>query len=334
LRTALLPVPLVAAAFFLTAATCNKGGSPESAAAPAPTPAAAPVASAADDSQPGTGGAGPGGDESAKTAQTLSVPGMDFSSLSSGAQRELAAVFTDEFCYCGCPHTLGQCLKEHKSCRHAKRMANIAAQDAQAGAPSVEIIQRLGKYYQSFREARRTFKVDDRMCHGAKDAKVTYVEFADFECPHCGFVRPVLEELVKKHGDKVRVCFMPYPLEGHPNAMPAAIAALVARDKGKFWEMHDQLFANQLALSVPAIKDMAANLGLNAADVQKAIDSGKYTAEINAYKEAGRNAAVNQTPTIFLNGRQYELARTVDQFDHAADDELEWISNNNAWAKD
>src|SRR5262249_37370478 len=143
LRTALLPVPLVAAAFFLTAATCNKGGSSES---PAPAPAA--PAASAEAAQPGTGGAGPG-DDQARVSQPLSAPGMALSSLSSGAQRELAAVFTDEFCYCGCPHTLGQCLKEHKSCRHAKRMANIAAQDAQAGAPSVEIIQRIGKYYQS-----------------------------------------------------------------------------------------------------------------------------------------------------------------------------------------
>jgi protein-disulfide isomerase len=328
LRTALLPVPLVAAAFLLSAATCNKGGSSES-------PASAPAAPTAEDSLPGTGGAGPGGDESSKIAQTLSVPGMDFSSLSSGAQRELAAVFTDEFCYCGCPHTLGQCLKEHKGCRHARRMANIAAQDAQAGSPSVEIIQRIGKYYQGFREARRTFKLDDRMCHGAKDAKVTYVEFADFECPYCGFVRPVMEELVKKHGDKVRVCFVPFPLEGHPHGMPAAIASLVARDKGKFWEMHDQLFANQLALSVPVIKDLAASLGVPAAEVQKALDGGgKYAAEIASFKEMGKNAGVGRTPTIFLNGRELGLAVTVEQFDHAADDELEWISSGKAWAKD
>ena len=213
-------------------------------------------------------------------------------------------------------------------------MANIAAQDAQAGAPSVEIIQQIGKYYQSFREARRTLKVDDRMCHGAKDAKVTYVEFADFECPHCGFVRPVLEELVKKHGDKIRVCFAPYPLEGHPNGVPAAIASLVARDKGKFWEMHDQLFANQLALSVPVIKDLAASLGIPAAEVQKALDSGKYAAELASYKEMGKNAGVVQTPTLFLNGHEYGLVRTLEQFDHAADDELEWLSSGNAWAKD
>jgi len=313
------------AAAFLTAATCNKGGSPE---APPAAAAASPAAPSGD----GVGGAGPG--EEARVTQALNVPGMDFSSLSSGARRELAAVLTDEFCYCGCPHTLGQCLKEHKGCRHAKRMANLAAQDAQAGAPGVEIIQRLGKYYQGFRDVRRPLKVDERMCHGARDAKVTFVEFADFECPYCGFVRPVLEDLVKKHGDKVRVCFIPYPLPVHPNGMPAAVAALVARDKGKFWEMHDQLFANQLALSVPAIKDLAAGLGVPAAEVQKAMDSGKYAAEIASFKELGKTSGVEVTPTLFLNGRVYELARTVEQMDHAADDELEWMSSNNAWAKD
>ncbi|HEY8209951.1 MAG TPA: thioredoxin domain-containing protein, partial [Myxococcaceae bacterium] len=159
-------------------------------------------------------------------------------------------------------------------------------------------------------------------------------EFADFECPYCGFVRPILEELVKKHGDKVRVCYAPYPLPNHPNGMPSAVAALVARDKGKFWEMHDRLFANQLALSVPTIKELAATLGIPAAEVQKALDSGKYAAEIASWKELGKTSGVERTPTIFLNGRVFELSPTVEQFDHAADDELEWISSPNAWAKD
>jgi len=329
LRTALLPVPLLAAVFFLAAATCTKEGNPQ--APPASPPPSGSEASAP--AQPGTGGAGPA-EDTAKIAQVLNVPGMDFSSLSSGARRELAAVFTDEFCYCGCPHTLGACLKEHKSCKHARRMANVAAQDAQAGTPGVEIIQRLGKHYQGFRDVRRPLKVDDRMCKGARDARVTLVEFADFECPYCGLVRPVLADLAKKRGDKVRVCFMPYPLPIHPNGVPAAVASLVARDKGKFWEMHDQLFANQLALSVPAIKEIAAQLGIPAAELQKALDGGKYVAEVNAFKETGKGAGVESTPTIFLNGRKYELGMTVDQLDHAADDELEWISSQNAWAKD
>jgi protein-disulfide isomerase len=326
-RTVRPPLPLLAAALLcLSAATCNKGG--EERPAPA-TPAPAPSAPA----EEGVGGGGPTPDDQGRAARTLAVPGMDFSTLSAGAQRELATVFTDEFCYCGCPHTLEQCLKAHGGCRHAKRMANLAAQMAQGGDPGVEIINALSRYYQGFREARRTLKVDERMCKGAKDAKVTVVEFADFECPACGFMRPVLESLVKEHGQKVRVCFAPFPLPSHPNGMPAAVAALAARDRGKFWEMHDLLFANQMALSPGAIKDLGAQVGVPAAEIQKAIDTGKYTQEITGWKELGKSSGVDQTPTLFLNGHPYLLGRGLDPLVHAVDDELEWQASS-GWAKD
>jgi protein-disulfide isomerase len=259
---------------------------------------------------------------------------MDFSTLSAGAQRELATVFTDEFCYCGCPHTLEQCLKAHGGCRHARRMANLAAQMAQNGDPGVEIIGTLSRHYQGFRETRRALKVDERMCKGAKDARATFVEFADFECPACGFMRPVLESLIKEHGQKVRLCYAPFPLPGHPNGMPAAVAALVARDRDKFWEMHDLLFAHQQSLSPGKIKELGAQIGIPAAEIQKAFDSGKYAEEIAGWKELGKTAGVDQTPTLFLNGHPYLLGRQLEQLAHAVDDELEWQASGGGWAKD
>lgn len=263
----------------------------------------------------------------------LQVPGMDFSSLSPNAQKELGSVLDDEFCYCGCPHTLGQCLRNHKGCQHAKKAAALAAALAAQGAESSDIIIALSKYYLSFHNPRQTFQVDDRMCQGAKDAKVTLVEFSDFECPYCGAARPVLEAFVKGHKD-VRLCYAPMPLQMHANAIPAGQAALFARDHGKFWQMHDALFENQRHLSPEAIKSLATKVGLDAAALQKVFDSGKYQDELRASQQVAREAGVDSTPTVFVNGRAMGLPPKAEFLERAVQDELEWTSHGNSWAPD
>jgi hypothetical protein len=258
---------------------------------------------------------------------------MNFSQLSEAAKTELGAVLSDEFCYCGCPHTLAQCLQSHSGCRHAKRAAALAAARAQSGAFNQDIILELSKYYQSFREARRPVKVDEKMCRPAK-GKVTVVEYSDFECPHCVAARAPLEELAKKRESSVRVCYAPFPLEGHSHAFQAATAALYARDKGKFWAMHDALFDQKAQLSVPLILELAGKVGLNAKELSKAIESGRYRQELQSWKESGKAAGVEATPSIFFSGRKYNLPIDFASLSHSLADEVEWMDNRGAWAAD
>jgi protein-disulfide isomerase len=273
--------------------------------------------------------------DSDKASQVLTgVPGLDFSSLPASAQRELASVFTDEFCYCGCPHTVGACLKTHPTCQHARRMAVLAAGEAASGLPAVEIILTLSKYYSSFREPRQNLKFDERLCTGKKEAKVTLVEFSDFECPHCAAARPILEKFAKENSSKLRLCFAPFPLPQHPNSGPAAQAALFARDHGKFWEMHDLLFENQSRLNPDQIRTLAGKLGLSSSELSRALDSNKYAEEVSAWKEAGNRAGVDATPTLYVNGRKLHLAVGPDALERTVDDELEWMANQNRWAPD
>ena len=97
--------------------------------------------------QPATLGQAAPAPEGDKASRALEgIRGLDFSSLSTSAKQELASVLSDEFCYCGCPHTLGACLKTHPTCQHARRMAVLAAAEASNGAPAVEIITHLSKY--------------------------------------------------------------------------------------------------------------------------------------------------------------------------------------------
>ena len=259
------------------------------------------------------------------------ITGLDFSKLPASSQKELATVFTDEFDWCGRPMTVAASLKSGNACKHTRRLAVLAASQAMDGSPATEIIVSLSRYNQTFSARRQAFKPDERMCQGAKDAKVTLVEFSDFECPYCAAARPMLELAIKGRKD-TRLCFQPFPLQNHPHSIPAAQAALFARDNGKFWQMHDALFDGQLSISEPMIKETAKKLGMDDKALAKAMSSGKYLDELTASKELGKTAGVDSTPSLYLNGRKLTLGISAEAIGAAIDDELEWTDGKNSWA--
>lgn len=258
------------------------------------------------------------------------VPGFDFGKLPAPARRELATVLTDEFDYCGRPLTLLASLKKGDACKHTRRLVGLAAVQAAEGAAATEIINTLSKYNLGFSKGRAPFKPDDRQCLGNKDAKVTLVEFSDFECPYCAAARPVLEDFVKGRPN-VRLCMMPFPLQQHANALYAGQAVLFARDAGKFWPVHDALFDHQLSLGEDVIKRLLTRQGLDVKAFEKAVESKKYLGELEASKEAGKKAGVESTPSLYVNGRKFQLGLSVESLSLAVDDELDWLTGNSAW---
>jgi protein-disulfide isomerase len=258
------------------------------------------------------------------------LPGFDFSKLSPAAKKELSAVLTDEFDYCGRPLTVMAALKKGNACGHTRRLVGLAAKLADEGTPSSDILLQLSRYNQAFAKSRQVFKVDDRMCAGPKESQAVIVEFSDFECPHCAAARPILKEFVKQK-TTVRLCYMPFPLQGHPYSTLAGQAALFARDQGKFWKMHDALFENQLALSEGFIKQLVAKHDLDVKAFAKAVENGQYVDELEATKEAGRLAGVEATPAVFINGRKLVLNLSIDVLGLALEDETEWLAGNRNW---
>jgi protein-disulfide isomerase len=261
------------------------------------------------------------------------VPGVDVGALPGPARATLAAVLSDEFCHCGCPHTVGQCLQTH-ACRHAGRMARFAAREAAAGASAADISLALGRHYAGYPAARARLSPDPRMCTGPADAPVTLVEFSDFECPYCALARPLLEAFAKKHADRVRFCSLPFPLASHPNAVPAGEAVLFARDQGRFWAMHDALFEHQADLGPAALPAVARGAGLDEKALGAALKAGRYREELEGFKEQGRKAGVDSTPSLFLNGRRYALPLEEAGLEQALEEELEWQANHGAWTAD
>ncbi|MEP6912763.1 MAG: thioredoxin domain-containing protein, partial [bacterium] len=149
----------------------------------------------------------------------------------------------------------------------------------------------------------QAISIDDDPVQGDANAPVTIVEFTDFQCPSCAAMHPVLDEVLKSYGNKVRLVVRDFPLAMHANARKAAEAANAAHAQGKFFEYTALLFKRQDALDVPSLKKYATETGLDRARFDQALDSGKYSAEIKHDLDDGQIYGVGSTPTVFVNGK-------------------------------
>lgn len=157
---------------------------------------------------------------------------------------------------------------------------------------------------------------------GPKNAPVSVVIFSDFQCPFCGRAVPTLKEIEKQYQGKVNLVFKHQPLPMHPNAKPAAFASMAANEQGRFWEMHDKLFANQQSLDRASLERFASELGLDMGKFKAAMDSNKYDAYVAADSAEGTRVGANGTPTFFVNGRQLVGAQPFESFKRLIDEEL------------
>jgi protein-disulfide isomerase len=159
---------------------------------------------------------------------------------------------------------------------------------------------------------------------GGKDAKVTIVEFSDFQCPFCAKGADILKEIKKRYGDKVKVAFKNFPLPFHNHAEQAAVAGLCANEQGsdKFWKMHDEMFVNQDALDAEGLKKTAKKIGLKADSFEKCLSENKHLAQVKADMEEGRKVKVKSTPTFFVNGKLINGAQPFEVFSELIDEEL------------
>ncbi len=166
--------------------------------------------------------------------------------------------------------------------------------------------------------------VGDSPFMGKADAKVTIVEFSDFQCPFCSRGSEIMSELKKKYGDKIKVVFKHYPLPFHTMAPLASEAALCAEQqkKGNFWKMHDLMFADQQNLAKPALIEKAKKVGVKEADFVKCLDSRKNKSIVDADMALGQKVGVKSTPTFFVNGKMVNGAQPVEVFSEIIDEDL------------
>ena len=152
---------------------------------------------------------------------------------------------------------------------------------------------------------------DHRM--GAENAPVTLVEYGDFECPHCKRAHPVVKEVRRRAGARLRFVFRHFPLsQAHPHAQHAAEAAESAGAQGKFWDMHDRLFERQFALEDADLIAYAGELGLDRARVARELAGHTYEEWVQEDFRSGVRSGVNGTPTFYINGSRHDSSWDAD----------------------
>lgn len=163
-------------------------------------------------------------------------------------------------------------------------------------------------------QGRLDLPVDPERDHvrGPDDARVTLVEYGDFQCPRCAEARPVVEEALERTGGSVRFVFRHFPIEhSHPRARLAAEAAEAAAAQGAFWAMHDYLFRHQDRLSREELLSAADEMGLDLDRFRRELDEGVHGARVEEDFDSGVRSGVNGTPTLFIDGRRYGGERSV-----------------------
>ena len=156
---------------------------------------------------------------------------------------------------------------------------------------------------------------------GASSGKVTLVEFGDFQCPACGNYEPMVEKIIESNKKDLKFVFRHFPLiQLHQNALLAAKASESAGFQGKFWEMHDMIYAHQKDWSeemnaIDVFISYAQNLGLNVEKFKTEINNPTVEQNILAEYKEGAKLGVNSTPSFFLNGKKLENPRSLEDFD-------------------
>jgi protein-disulfide isomerase len=159
--------------------------------------------------------------------------------------------------------------------------------------------------------------------NGPATAKVTIIEYSDFQCPYCSRVEGTLTQLRKSFPSEVRIVFKQLPLPFHSNAHIAAEAALAAGAQGKFWEMHGKMFQNQNALDKDSLVKYATELQLNVPAFQAALDSGKWKKQVDDEAAEGNSFGARGTPSFFINGKPFHGAQPYENFEKVVQDEIQ-----------
>ena len=157
---------------------------------------------------------------------------------------------------------------------------------------------------------------------GPADAPVVLIEYTDYQCPYCDRAQPTIVAVRERYGDSVVHVFKNLPLPMHKQATLAAEAALCAADQGKFWELHDWLFANKNTISHDTLVAQAEVLSLDVPVFTSCVDSRAHQQQVEAdAKEAG-SFGIRGTPGFVVNGRILTGAQPLDAFVAVIDDEL------------
>lgn len=165
---------------------------------------------------------------------------------------------------------------------------------------------------------REAVEMGDQPAEGPAQgvAKLTVVQFADFQCPYSKEEATVVRRLMRKYGDRVRFVYRDYPLSTiHPDAMQASLAAECAREQGRFWAYHDKLYLNAPALGFQDLITYSEEIGLDGRQFEKCLVDERYRDKVEEDRALAERLGLRGTPTFFFNGQRVEGAIPEDVFE-------------------
>ena len=262
-----------------------------------------------------------------KTATTLN--GADLNGLTPAQTTTALKVLRDYGCVCGCNMKVAECRVNDPACTYSRGIASAIVTAAREGKSEANI-RAAAAASPAGRPPQPGKLLDDPVkipvagapWQGPENAKITLVEFSDFQCPYCRVAAPQLHELLKHYPTQVRLIFKEFPLDTHSQAAFAAAAAEAAHKQGKFWEMHDALFADHSDINKATVMELAKKFSLDpkkfAADLESRETNNLVVQDI----ADGTAAGVEGTPTLFIDGQRFNGQISVDSLKPVLDARL------------
>jgi protein-disulfide isomerase len=269
-----------------------------------------------------------------KSADLVSVAGLSWAGATDAQKTTAMQALNERNCECGCGMgTVALCAQKDPNCPRSPRLAKETADLVKQGKTMAELLANIDKVNPPkgaapaagnapAPTARKIAIPTHAPRKGPKDAKVTIVEFSDFQCPFCSRVNPTLKQIEDKYGKDVAIVFVNQPLSFHAQARGAAAAFLAANKQGKAWEMHDKIFANQQALMPADLEKYAQELGLNVARFKKDVADPATEKMIADDQALASSVGADGTPAFFINGRELSGAQPFPAFQTIIDEEL------------
>jgi len=247
------------------------------------------------------------------TTPEVVLEGVDTGSLTPREKKEYGIYVTEFLSPCqNVPVPISQCIQEKRACAKCLPAAKFVLRGVKDGMTR-ELIEKgyKGRFDGS---GVKNVPIDGSPVRGPESAPITIVEFADFECPHCGEVAPAIDKVLEAHKNDVRFSFKFYPLPSHAHADIAARAAAAAMNQNKFWEMHHALFTNQRHLEQTDLDSYAKELGIEVSRFHADMQSNQTTERIAKDRKLGEDLQIQGTPTIFINGRLYDGHQDMNEW--------------------
>jgi protein-disulfide isomerase len=231
---------------------------------------------------------------------------------------------------------IAECRVKDPKCGVSRGLATMVARELREGKTAEAIradLESRVKQAPPVLDEAVNISIDGDPVKGPANARITLVEFSDFQCPYCAAAVGHLYDLMAKHPTDIRLVFKQFPLDTHSQAGLAAEAALAAHAQGKFWPMHDKLYATFRDLSPEKINQLAADAGLDLVRFTMDLKSGKFKTTVQKEVDQGVEAGVQGTPTIFVNGKRYNGPVETAALEQVLQAELKTVATRAASAR-